>query len=77
MLLNHTVKINVLSKETKVNAFWIAAFYGRGNNMRILAEKGIDIFNCDKKGNNAMHLAARKGFVNVIKMLGASKYPVD
>ena len=45
--------------------------------MKILAEKGIDIFNTDKKGNNALHISAKKGFSNVVKMLVDSKFPID
>ena len=45
MIQNPTIDIQVVEPETGVNAFWIAAFYGHGGVMRVLAEKGIDIFN--------------------------------
>jgi ankyrin repeat protein len=45
--------------------------------MKVLAEYGIEIFNTDEKGNNALHLAARKNYLNIVKMLIKSKYPLD
>jgi len=45
MISNPTIDIEVKEHETGVNAFWMAAFYGHGNVMRVLAEKGIDILN--------------------------------
>jgi ankyrin repeat protein len=52
------VDISVVEPETGVNAFWIAAFYGHGQVMRVLAEKGIDIFNVNKiTGSNVLHIA--------------------
>jgi hypothetical protein len=52
------VDISVVEPETGVNAFWIAAFYGHGQVMGILAEKGIDIFNVNKTtGSNVLHIA--------------------
>ena len=45
--------------EDGLNAFWIAARCGHGDVLRVLAEHGIDIYNADKKGNNALHLSAK------------------
>ena len=46
--------------------------------MRILAERGIEIYNTDKKGENALHLAARyENRLNILKMLVASRYDLN
>ena len=43
----------------------------------MLAEGGIDIFVTDLNGNNALHIAAKKNFLNIVKMLISSKYPLN
>jgi ankyrin repeat protein len=58
LIKNPTVNIQVTEPETEVNAFWIAAFYGHGSVMKVLAEKGINIFNVNKStGSNVLHIA--------------------
>jgi hypothetical protein len=44
LMRNPRVDINSKDKETDVNSFWLASFYGRGAVMGLLAEKGIDIY---------------------------------
>lgn len=68
MLENQFLDIN--KKDSKgINSFWIAANYGHGGVMKLLAEAGIDIFCTDGIGNNALHIASSKNFLNVVKML--------
>ena len=46
--------------------------------MQVLAEKGIDIFNTDKQGNNVLHTAARYAErFNILDMLLKSRFPTD
>ena len=46
--------------------------------MRILAERGIEIYNTDKYGQNALHLAARyENRLNILKMLVDSRYDLN
>lgn len=46
--------------------------------MRVLAENGIEIYNADIKGNNALHTCAKfKDRFNVFKMLAESNYNLD
>jgi ankyrin repeat protein len=45
--------------------------------MKALAEYGIDIFNADDKGNNALHIAAKKNYHSIVQMLISSDYPLD
>jgi len=43
--------------------------------MKVLAEAGIDILNANTKGVNALHLAVKKNYVNILHMLLKSKFP--
>jgi hypothetical protein len=47
MLLNPTIDIHVKMHPEMTNSFWMAAYYGHGKVMNLLAHKGIDIFNTD------------------------------
>lgn len=78
LVRNPTIDIQVTEPETGVNAFWIAAFYGHGGVMKVLAEKGIDIFNHNKiTGSNALHISTQKNFTNVVQMLVRSKFYLE
>lgn len=77
MLENKKLDINK-KDENGLNSFWIAARYGNGEIMRVLAEHGIDIYNADKKGNNALHLSAKyQDRFNICSMLVKSHYNLD
>ena len=58
MLENKMIDINKTDEEG-LNAFWIAARCGHGQIMGVLAENGIDIYNTDVRGNNALHMSAK------------------
>ena len=58
MLENKMIEINKKDEEG-LNAFWISARCGHGKIMGVLAEHGIDIYNTDIKGNNALHMSAK------------------
>ena len=58
MLENKMIDINKKDEEG-LNAFWIAARCGHGSIMGVLAENGIDIYNTDARGNNALHMSAK------------------
>mmetsp|Transcript_7899 Transcript_7899/g.7406 ORF Transcript_7899/g.7406 Transcript_7899/m.7406 type:complete len:121 (+) Transcript_7899:143-505(+) len=68
MLENQFIDIN-LTDHQGINSFWIACFYGHGGVMRVLAEKGIDILCTNSKGMNVLHMAAKKCYRNIVKML--------
>jgi ankyrin repeat protein len=51
------------------NAFWIAARFGKGDAMKVLAEHGIDVLNENEKGFNALHIAARYNYIDIVTML--------
>lgn len=61
-----------------VNAFWYAAFFGRGKCIRLLAEAGIDILSKHKEtGASALHVAVERKHHRVVDMLVDSGYPLD
>lgn len=61
-----------------LNAFWIACICGNGAVMKVLAERGIDIMNTDKFGNNVLHVAAKHARLKqVLRMLIESKFPLE
>jgi len=43
LLENKTIDINRKEKTSLVNAFWVAAFYGRGNAMNQLASANANV----------------------------------
>jgi ankyrin repeat protein len=58
LFTNPRIDINACDEETGVNSFYLASMYGKGEAMRFLASKGIDILNKDLgSGNNALHVA--------------------
>lgn len=72
------MKIDVVDNKTGTNAFWIAAFYGRGECAGLLANSGINIFNKHIETNsNALHVAIERKHYEVAIMLIASKFPLE
>lgn len=55
----------------------MAAKYGHGGCMTLLANAGIDIFSMNKKKENALHLAVKKGYTNVVALLISSRFPLE
>lgn len=56
ILMNKTVDINV-QDYSGINAFWIAALFGHGHIMRILAVNGANVLVSNHRGMNAFHIA--------------------
>ena len=82
MLQNKTLDVNKKDSDG-INSFWISCYFGHGRVMSVLAEAGCDVFNTDPKGNNVLHVAARRGGMKgypsagIISMLIKSKFPLD
>ena len=77
LLENKMIEINK-QDEDGLNAFWIAARCGHGEVLKVLAEKSIDLYNCDKRGNNALHMSARyKDRFRICELLVNSKYDLN
>lgn len=77
LLENKMIDINK-QDENGLNAFWIAAKHTHWDVMRVLGENGIDIYNTDAKGNNALHLCARfPSHFDVFRMLVNSGYDAN
>ena len=69
LILNPRVNLNKLDYRG-VNAFWISCSQGHSHIMLALAKKGIDIFCVSQpQGLNCLHLAARKDYPDIIKLL--------
>jgi ankyrin repeat protein len=78
ILENPMIDIHVVDKNTGVNSFWLAAFYGHGEVMNLLANAGIDILNKHKKTKyNALHTVCDKKFSHIVQQLVDSRYPLD
>ena len=78
MLQNPTLDINIIDEREGVNAFWLAAYYGHGDVMSLLAKKGIDVLNRHKvTESNALHIATEKEHSNVVKLLIDSGFPIN
>jgi ankyrin repeat protein len=61
-----------------VNAFWIAAWFGRVDTMRQLLAMRIDPLACNQNGSNALHISVKLGHIQVVKELVKLKnFPVD
>jgi ankyrin repeat protein len=60
-----------------INAFWIAAFYGHPEIMKLLMSKGADIFSRNHNGSNALHIAVKKNNFEIVKALINMNYPVN
>ena len=58
LLENPLLQVNVQDKKSGVNAFWLAAYYGKGHCLQQLADAGADVY-CKHKitKSNALHVA--------------------
>ena len=78
MLTNPSLVLEATDPIAGTNAFWLAAFFGRGECVRILANAGIDIFNCHKESkSNALHVAIERKHYEVANLLIGSKFPLN
>lgn len=78
LLRNKTMNINASDRETGVNAFWTAAFYGHGDCLSVLANTGINIFSKHKELlTNALHVSILNKHYEVALQLINSGFPVD
>ena len=58
ILENRSLDIDAIEEKSGTNAFWIAAYYGRGQCISLLANANIDILNKSRSTNsNALHIA--------------------
>ena len=78
MLKNPTVNIHLVDPMTGVNCFWLAANFGNGHVMKILAENGIDTLNTHSKTlSNALHIAVENKNKEIVELLIQSNFPLD
>ena len=68
MLCNPSLNIDHTDSHG-VNAFFMAAYHGNIGVMRRLMEKGADMFQKNVNGSNVLHIAVKKGNLDVIREL--------
>jgi ankyrin repeat protein len=61
-----------------VNAFWIAAWFGRVETMRKLLSMHVDAHATNQNGSNALHIAVKLGHAEVVReLIRLKNFPVD
>jgi ankyrin repeat protein len=78
MIQNPSVDINTCVERSGVNSFWLAAFFGQGEVMRVLGERGIDVLNTHTQTySNALHVSIERNYPPIVQMLVDSNFPLD
>jgi ankyrin repeat protein len=78
LLQNPQANIDAVEEYTGANAFWFAAYFGRGQAMRTLAEAGANVLDCHKSTEeNALHVAVQHKDYTILDLLVASEFPLD
>ena len=78
LVANMSIELDLIDNKTGCNAFWLAAYYGRGRCLSILGAAGSDIMMKHKVTNaNALHIALIRGHFAIVKQLVLSNYPVN
>ena len=71
LLLRNGTKVNIVDKNQKTALMW-ASLLGKDELVGIILREAIvdlDLNVVDLDGNSALHLAATKGYINIVKML--------
>ena len=67
MLKNTSLDVNAVDPVTGISSFWLAALYGHGNIMKLLAERtNCDILVTNDEGINVLHLAVYKNDLRIV-----------
>ena len=78
LLSNLGAELDICEESFGVNAFWFAAFFGRGKCLKLLAEAGINVLSKHKDtGANALHVAIERKHHKVVDMLVDSGFPLS
>jgi ankyrin repeat protein len=68
MVNNKTINIDKKEEQDGINAFWLAAYFGRGQCCSILANAGINILNAHaNNGQNALHIAILRNHQKIVQ----------
>ena len=77
MSQNESIDVNKTDKNG-VNAFWIAAWYGRVETMRKLLSMRVDPLATNQNGSNALHIAVKLGHFDAVReLIRLKNFPVD
>ncbi len=61
-----------------INSFWIAAYYGHVDIIRFFCKNTmIDLHTTNENGSNALHIACKRGFIEVVRELIRHQYPLN
>jgi ankyrin repeat protein len=61
-----------------INSFWIASYYGNVEVIRLFCKNTmIDLHSTNENGSNALHIACKRGFLEVVKELMRHQYPLN
>jgi len=78
LLKNTSIDVNIVDKESGVNAFWYAAYFGRGKCLSLLAEHKSNILVKHKLSKqNALHAAITNKHYSIASQLIKSNFPLD
>ena len=77
ILMNKSVNIDVTDPASRINSFWLACLYNRGDIMNMLAEAGINVYVHNQRRINALHLATYKNHIDIVKQLLNSNFPIE
>ena len=77
MRQNATLDVNKTDKNG-VNAFWIAAWFGRIETIRKLMSMKVDSLAANQNGSNSLHITVKLGHFEVVReLIRLKNYPVD
>ena len=75
---NTSIDVNIVDKESGVNAFWYAAYFGRGLCLSLLAERKSNILVRHKLSKqNALHAAITNKHYSIASQLIKSNFPLN
>ena len=78
ILENKNTDFEICDERTGVNVFWLAAYFGQGDLMVLLAQAGIHIFNTHLGSHcNALHIATERRFPEIVRQLINSGFPLN
>ena len=77
MLKNKSLDVQMKDRNG-VNAFWLAAWFGHIDIMRLLGAAQVDVLAANQNGSNALHVSVKNGRIAVVEeLLKLRDFPRD